>query len=93
MKRYIRSSSDGNWLNRLPSEEQDAVEKGWDEAVKKANLDVAYHENDDAWLLIKDKKVIKQISDYDRMEMLASAYKNTNTESEFINKVADWLKK
>lgn len=90
MKRYIRSAE--SWLDNLTSDDKARVEEGWDKALDKLDVDVSYNERTETWLISKDRKVVEEISDYDRMEHLLDLYRNTKSMSEYESEIVNWVK-
>ena len=90
MKRYIRAAD--TWLDNLTSDDKERVEEGWDKALDKLDVDVSYNERTETWLISKDRKVVEEISDYDRMEHLLDLYRNTKSMSEYESEIVNWLK-
>jgi len=90
MKRYIRSAD--SWLDNLTSDDKERVEEGWDKALDKLDVDVSYNERTETWLISKDRKVVEEISDYDRMEHLLDLYRNTKSMSEYESEIVNWVK-
>lgn len=90
MKRYIRSAE--SWLDNLTSDDKERVEEGWDKALDKLDVDVSYNERTETWLISKDRKVVEEISDYDRMEHLLDLYRNTKSMSEYESEIVNWMK-
>lgn len=90
MKRYIRAAD--TWLDNLTSDDKERVEEGWDKALDKLDVDVSYNERTETWLISKDRKVVEEISDYDRMEHLLDLYRNTKSMSEYESEIVNWVK-